>query len=193
MHQMTDEPDLPDDKCLVLGGDLTEAVWTSNGQPILLEDLPITDQLRTRLDKWIRLTDDFEYYLPKKDRATFDLKGFTATGLTIAKDLKTELPDWTILYCDEWLWQNQDELFLSNDDCRYEVTENTPATPPYQKPSRFDGSTHFISGPAQLAEPSLADRLWLDHQKLRSTLPSTLALRTYRCHQLDWTGRQYSE
>ncbi|MCK8637267.1 hypothetical protein CO583_07000 [Parasaccharibacter sp. TMW2.1882] len=143
MNQITDKAELPDDKCLVLGGDLTEAVWTSNGQPILLEDLPITDQLRTRLDKWIRLTDDFEYYLPKKDRTPFDLKGFAATGLTIAKDLKGELPDWTILYCDEWLWQNRDDLFLADDDCRYEVTKDTPAQPrtPRKAPGR-KGSIH---------------------------------------------------
>lgn len=187
MNQITDEPDLPDDKCLVLGGDLTEAVWTSDGQPIFLEDLPITDQLRTKLDEWIRLTDDFEYYLPKKERAPFDLKGFTATGLTLAKELKAELPDWTILYCDEWLWQNQDDLFLSDDDCRYEVTENTPATPPYQGPSRHESNTHFINNPVRQAEPSQTDRLRLDCQNLRGTLPSTMALRTYRA--ISWIGR----
>lgn len=185
--KFADKTDLPDDKYLIIGGDLTEAIWTSDGQPILLEDLPITDQLRTKLDEWIRLTDDFEYYLPKKDRAPFDLKGFTATGLTLAKELKAELPDWTILYCDEWLWQNRDDLFLSNDDCRYEVTENEPATPPYQGSSWCGSNTHFINSPVRRAEPSPTDKLRLDYQNQRDTLPSTLALRTYRA--ISWIGR----
>lgn len=49
------------------------------------------------------------------------LEGFTASGLDIARALKAELPDWTIVYCDEFRWQYQKELGLTPADCKYEV------------------------------------------------------------------------
>ncbi|MFT8679091.1 MAG: hypothetical protein ABF821_12075 [Gluconacetobacter sp.] len=64
---------------------------------------------------------DYEDFLPREKRAPFDLEGFTASGLDIARALKTELPDWSIIYCDEFKWQYQNELGLTPAECEYEV------------------------------------------------------------------------
>lgn len=118
---MTGKPLLPPDKYLTMGGDLTNCLWDSTGDLLFYEDLPITDALKVRLKAWENWASDYEDFLPREKRAPFDLKGFTASGLDIARALKTELPDWTIIYCDEFKWQYQNELGLTPAECEYEV------------------------------------------------------------------------
>lgn len=118
---MTDESLLPPDKWLAMGGDLTNCLWTSTGGLAFCENLPITDTLKARLEAWKRWADDYEDFSPREKRAPFDLKGFTASGLEIARALKAELPDWIIIYRDEFRWQYQKELGLTPAECEYEV------------------------------------------------------------------------
>ncbi|NVN10257.1 hypothetical protein [Nguyenibacter vanlangensis] len=118
---MTDEPPLPPDQWLAMGGDLTNCLWTSTGDPMFYEDLPITGALKARLEAWERWASEYEDFLPREKRAPFDLEGFTASGLDIACALKAELPDWTIVYRDEFRWQYQQELGLTLAECQYEV------------------------------------------------------------------------
>ena len=118
---MTDEPLLLPDKYLVMGGDLTHCLWTHTGGLAFYEDLPITDALKARLKAWEEWAFDYEDFLPRERQAPFDLEGFTASGLDIARFLKAELHDWTIIYCDEIKWQYQHELGLTPAECRYEV------------------------------------------------------------------------
>ncbi|GBQ22906.1 hypothetical protein AA12717_1330 [Gluconacetobacter sacchari DSM 12717] len=118
---MTDEPLIPPDKWLAMGGDLTNCLWTSAGDLAFYEDLPITDALKARLEAWEKWAGDYEDFLPREKRAPFDLPGFTASGLEIARALKAELPDWTIVYRDEFKWQHQEELGLTPAECSYEV------------------------------------------------------------------------
>ncbi|APG30475.1 Hypothetical protein GbCGDNIH3_1596 [Granulibacter bethesdensis] len=120
-QDMKDAPVLPPDKYIVMGGDLTHCLWSSKGEMILLADLPISQDLTTRLQAWEDWADDFEDFLPPEERAPFDLEGFTEAGLEIARALKAELPDYTILYCDESRWQARKELGLTPAECRYEV------------------------------------------------------------------------
>ncbi|WP_253735989.1 hypothetical protein [Granulibacter bethesdensis] len=118
---MNDAPVLPPDKYIVMGGDLTHCLWSSKGEMILLANLPISSDLKTRLQEWEDWADDFEDFLPPEECSPFDLEGFTAAGLEIARALKAELPDCTIIYCDEARWQAQKELGLTPAECRYEV------------------------------------------------------------------------
>jgi hypothetical protein len=118
---MTEEPRLPPDKCLVMGGDLTNCLWTRSGDLAFFEDLPISDTLKVRLKAWEAWAFDYEDFLPRERQAPFDLEGFTTAGLDIARALKAELPDWTIIYCDEFKWQYQHELGLTPAECQYEV------------------------------------------------------------------------
>ncbi|NHN85618.1 hypothetical protein GOB93_13345 [Acetobacter musti] len=118
---MTDELNLPADRCLVMGGDLTNCLWTSKGGLVFPETLPITGALLARLREWEIWAADFEDFLTKERRAPFDLEGFTTAGLEIARALKAERPDRNIICCDETMWQSQDEPGLTGDDCRYEI------------------------------------------------------------------------
>ena len=109
------------DKYLIMGGDLTNCLWDSTGDLAFYDNLPITDALKARLKAWESWASEYEDFLPRERRTSFDLEGFTASGLDIARALKAELPDWTIVYCDEFRWQYQKELGLTPADCKYEV------------------------------------------------------------------------
>jgi hypothetical protein len=40
-------------------------------------------------------------YLPPEERpASFDWKAFSLEGLLIAREIKSQLPDWTVIYFD---------------------------------------------------------------------------------------------
>lgn len=67
------------------------------------DDLPISLALSIRHEVWCEWYDlQCEDYLPLEERTKhFDSKAFAAEGLLIAKAIKAELPDWTVVYFDE--------------------------------------------------------------------------------------------
>jgi hypothetical protein len=69
-------------------------VWDHDGNPLDPARLPLSDKLRTRLARWCaRFEKSFE--------AEIDLEAFAAEGRAIARAVKAELPDWSIVYFDE--------------------------------------------------------------------------------------------
>jgi hypothetical protein len=75
-------------------------LWDSNGVHSDDADLPVSESLKARLRKWCdwyELNDD---YLPEPT-TQFDYEAFSAEGLLIAKAIKAQLPDWTVVYFDE--------------------------------------------------------------------------------------------
>jgi hypothetical protein len=75
-------------------------LWDSTGVPLEHDEVPISLALRERLSAWCNRYELNEDYLPGAE-GSFDYAGFSADGLAIAKALKTELPDWTVVYFDE--------------------------------------------------------------------------------------------
>jgi hypothetical protein len=69
-------------------------VWDHDGAPLDPDKLPLSPKLRARLARWsARFQKSFE--------TEIDLDAFAAEGRAIARALKAEFPDWTIIYFDE--------------------------------------------------------------------------------------------
>jgi hypothetical protein len=69
-------------------------VWDHDGAPLDPEKLPLSPRLRARLARWAaRFQRSFE--------TEIDLDAFTTEGRAIARAVKAELPDWSIVYFDE--------------------------------------------------------------------------------------------
>ncbi|MCQ8240456.1 hypothetical protein [Rhizosaccharibacter radicis] len=73
-----------ENRTLTMGGDLTSCLLDSRGQPVHPDDVRISAELRTRLNRWEDWASQFDDHLPKHRRAPFDLDGFSRAGLAIA-------------------------------------------------------------------------------------------------------------
>jgi hypothetical protein len=69
-------------------------VWDHDGAPLDPAKLPISPKLRERLARWCaRFQKSFE--------TEIDLDAFAAEGRAIARAVKAELPNWSVVYFDE--------------------------------------------------------------------------------------------
>jgi hypothetical protein len=77
-----------------------DGVWNKQGQLCDLDGLPVSGELKKRISAWM---DWFDRAADRTDRNAipFDVRAFTKQGLDIARDVKRELPDWTVVYFDE--------------------------------------------------------------------------------------------
>ena len=77
-----------------------EGVWGINsGGAWSVEELPVSQPLRSRILAWQKWHDSQDATLDRDP--SFDVDGFTAEGLAIARAVKGALPDWTVVYFDE--------------------------------------------------------------------------------------------
>ena len=85
---------------LQLRGDDSDRYLIATHQGLLLiEELPVSEPLKNRIEDWHRRY-NFDDHRPPADRDPFDAESYAIEGLTIARDLKRELPHWTINYWD---------------------------------------------------------------------------------------------
>jgi hypothetical protein len=63
-----------------------------------LDDLPVTPELRQRLRDWEEV---FDRQDESPSSAPFDAAAFSRTGRELAREVKRELPEWTVVYYDE--------------------------------------------------------------------------------------------
>jgi hypothetical protein len=77
-----------------------DGVWDSEGCGCSADSLPISDNLRQRLRDWQAMYDATEGDpgLPQWPNGP---DKFAHVGLAIAKAVKRELPDWTVIFHDE--------------------------------------------------------------------------------------------
>ena len=80
-----------------------DCVWAMNGDNHDLEDLPISEDLSLRLREWQEDIDRCEDI--DQDKANLGLEAHIAlwtpvseAGLRLARAVKAELPDWTVVY-----------------------------------------------------------------------------------------------
>lgn len=76
-----------------------DGVWNIRGASCPVEDLPVPAALRARITNWQKRYD--EECDPPENPIGFDVEDFNAEGLMIARAVKAELPDWTVIYHDE--------------------------------------------------------------------------------------------
>jgi hypothetical protein len=98
-------------------------LWDRDGAGGFAPDVPISDGLRARLAAWCRSYEDTEFYLPASMRqeTSFDLQAFCDEGLAIARAIKAELPDWTVVYFDQAKCPARWKPGMSRDAFEYEV------------------------------------------------------------------------
>jgi hypothetical protein len=99
----------------------SDGLWAYDGVMMMREDLPISPLLAARHERWCMLYESYDYDTPDDDPAMFDITGFAAEGLLIAKAIKAELPDWTVVYFDVEKC-DYDNLAQPRDEVEYEVT-----------------------------------------------------------------------
>jgi hypothetical protein len=95
----------PEDRWVRLMADVSApGVWHRDGSCDVAEALPISRELMSDIYEW-------QYWYDAEERRheagtvfemadDWDADGFAARGLELARRLKAELPDWTIVYHD---------------------------------------------------------------------------------------------
>ena len=92
----------------------TDCLWDIDGMEQSIITFPVTPDLRVRMICWREryhdLEDKYENYVYSDDPAIpddvrieqkQDWEDFAAEGLAIARAVKAQLPDWTVVYLDE--------------------------------------------------------------------------------------------
>lgn len=80
----------------------SSGVWEIDGIMMDIDALPISERLRVAIRKWVDYYETNDDYLAEDDRTSdFDVDFFGEEGYKIAKLIKAELPDWTVMYYDE--------------------------------------------------------------------------------------------
>ncbi|BCI65835.1 hypothetical protein [Acetobacter aceti] len=98
---MAEEPSLADEKWVRIMGEYgCDGVWHRDGCPAYADELPVSEGLRERLLAWAQRYDDCDFP-PEENSPPFDMEAFARDGLKIARAIKAELPDWTVIYFDE--------------------------------------------------------------------------------------------
>ena len=78
-------------------------LWCEYGTNLGPHNLPVSKELHERIRLWCEEYEKNDDWLPIDERSgVFDLRLFAANGLEIAKAIKEELPDWTVIYFDEY-------------------------------------------------------------------------------------------
>lgn len=77
-------------------------MWLSDGTMADPEEVPVSSHLHARIETWCGWYETSQSNLFPHERTTvFDCKSFSMEGLAIARAIKTELPDWKVVYFDE--------------------------------------------------------------------------------------------
>ena len=80
----------------------SDGLWSRDGLMMSRRDLPVSRALRERHAEWCLWYEQSEFFFgPEQRTAVFDVEAFAAEGLAIARAVKAELPDWTVVYYDE--------------------------------------------------------------------------------------------
>lgn len=98
------------------------------------DELPVSEALRTRLSAWNARYEDGchadAYTDPTCGR--FDFIAFANEGFRLAKEVKRQLPEWTVLYWDEALdwryWIQPQPRRFDRASIEYEITRDMALT-----------------------------------------------------------------
>lgn len=120
---MNDNTAEPNPKWIrVMADNSSTGLWHRNGANVETSYLPVSAHLLKRLDAWCRWYERNEDYLPEAERkSAFDYQGFAAEGLLIARAIKTELPDWTVIYFDEMVYHRSFGRGVPREAYQYEI------------------------------------------------------------------------
>ena len=100
MQETTKQADAQPRFVKVMADYSSTGLWDSQGCSVEETFAPMSAALLERLRAWCRWYESNEDYNPEPVEQ-FDYAAFSAEGLNIARALKAELPDWTVVYFDE--------------------------------------------------------------------------------------------
>ncbi|MDR5819295.1 hypothetical protein QCE64_02105 [Caballeronia sp. LZ043] len=103
------------------------------------EELPVSDDLKARLEQWAdwyNINDDFNP--PEERRNRLDWTKFSAEGVAIARAIKQALPAWTVVWWDEKILSELVNLGETPQRSLYafEVTSDGTLEPLENEPNR---------------------------------------------------------
>jgi len=78
----------------IVGTRALAGVWDHDGAPLNPNRLPLSPRLRERLARWCAR---FQWSFERE----IDLDAFVAEGRAIARAVKAEQPDWSVVYFDD--------------------------------------------------------------------------------------------
>ncbi len=79
----------------ILADFCADPVWEKGGGNADLADLPVSTELSILLDAWAVRYSRFA------DKPDFNIQEHSDRGLALARQVKEELPEWTVIYLDE--------------------------------------------------------------------------------------------
>nr|WP_145959203.1 hypothetical protein [Rhizobium sp. ACO-34A] len=91
-----------------------------------LDDLPLSDALKARVmawQEWYEQDDAFE-----DPPVTIDWQVYSEEGRQIARAIKQALPEWTVIYFDEYRCRTRDPQ-APRTSFEYEIHLNEPESP----------------------------------------------------------------
>ena len=108
--------------------------WLADATARAIGDLPISEDLRDRLylwnTRWEQGASSDAYEDPMGSR--FDFVAFSNEGFALAKTVKRELPDWTVIYWDEAIewrhWTAREPRRYDRSAIEYEITTDIADT-----------------------------------------------------------------
>ncbi len=78
-----------------------DGVWDRQGRAEDCDSLPVSEHLKEMIKGWQEWHEFSDDEMGNPDYQYFwDVKAFSVMGLCIARKVKTELPDWTVVYFD---------------------------------------------------------------------------------------------
>ncbi|HET8688534.1 MAG TPA: hypothetical protein VFM18_18125 [Methanosarcina sp.] len=106
----------------------SSGLWHSDGVMMEASDLPVSKDLQEQIAEWVREYDLYNTsYRGEVSEDQFNLGWHSAQGIDIAKNIKRELPDWTVFYFNEWLMERTPELKKQRGEDRdyynYEIVD----------------------------------------------------------------------
>lgn len=99
----------------------SSGVWESDGLMMDSDDLPISNRIKEMIFRWMCWYEESQFFLPPEERTVdFDIQNFSKIGEQIAKEIKLELSDWTVVYMNEE-YMNMFDLEKDRDIYEYEI------------------------------------------------------------------------
>ena len=92
----------------------SSGVWKRGGENVALSEFPLSERLQKEIIDWCdyyEINDDWKEP-ENRSQPLFDLKSFSIVGLSIAKKMKEELPDYQVMYFDEYKSSQKNPNYL---------------------------------------------------------------------------------
>lgn len=100
-------------------------IWAKDGSNCSYDELPVSDYLKDKIRQWIK---DYDLYADDWKNKQFQTwqhnkKFHNDWGLVIAKEVKRQLPDWTVIFFDTIAAENKPDYryYYDRESFEYEI------------------------------------------------------------------------